>query len=49
MERIMDAEETDDSMRSCVASYHGILQWCDGWRLYRKYIEPAWSRMEATT
>lgn len=49
MERIMDAEETDDSMRSCVASYHGILQWCDGWRLHRKYIEPAWSRMEATT
>lgn len=30
----------DASARSCVASYHGILQWCDGWRLHQRYIEP---------
>lgn len=36
------------SQRSCIASYHGILQWCDGHRLHRKYIDPIITKMEAT-
>lgn len=34
------------SMRSCLASYHGILSWCDGTRLHRRYIDPALMEME---
>ena len=41
MRKLMKAEgEPSIPMRSCVASYHGILSWCDGTRLHRMYVDP---------
>jgi len=40
--------EADTPIRSCIASYHGILSWCDGFRLHRRYISPLLARIEAT-
>lgn len=36
----------DTPMRSCIASYSGILSWCDGKGLYRRYIRPTLELME---
>ena len=37
--------EVSVSMRSCVASYSGILKWCDGWCLRRRYIDPVMEKI----
>lgn len=41
--------EADTPIRSCIASYRGILSWCDGFRLHQRYISPVMARIEATT
>ena len=49
MKKIILKDGVDIHDRSCVASYHGILSWCDGHRLHRKHIDPVLTRiMEAT-
>ena len=41
LRKLIKAEgEPSIPMRSCVASYHGILSWCDGTRLHRMYVDP---------
>ena len=48
MTRIMAMDRPPDiRQRSCAAAYHGILLWCDGTRLHRKYVDPVIARMEA--
>ena len=48
MTRIMAMDGPPDiRQRSCAAAYHGILLWCDGTRLHRKYVDPVIARMEA--
>jgi len=50
MTRIMATDGPPDiRQRSCAAAYHGILLWCDGTRLHRKYVDPVIARMEAYT
>ena len=48
--RVLDeGAEADTPIRSCIASYRGILSWCDGFRLHQRYISPVMARIEATT
>ena len=48
--RVLDkGAEADTPIRSCIASYKGILSWCDGFRLHQRYISPVMARIEATT
>lgn len=46
LDRIDEGAEPDGSMLSCIASYHGILRWCDGYRLHRAYVDPCLDKME---
>lgn len=38
----------DASALGCVSAYNGILSWCDGQRLYRRYIRPLVRLLEGT-
>lgn len=44
---LKNGAEPTDSIRGCVAAYHGILSWCDGHRLHRQYIDPVIAQLEA--
>lgn len=47
--RMDDGHVFDEHDRGVVASYSGILSWCDGHRLFRKYIKPIIRKKEAQT
>lgn len=47
--RMDDGHIFDEHDRGVVASYSGILSWCDGHRLFRKYIKPIIRKKEAQT
>lgn len=47
--RMDDGHVFDEHDRGVVASYSGILSWCDGHRLFSKYIKPILRKMEAQT
>lgn len=47
--RMDDGHVFDEHDREVVASYSGILSWCDGHRLFRKYIKPIIRKKEAQT
>ena len=47
--RMDDGHVFDEHDRGVVASYSGILSWCDGHRLFRKYIKPILRKKEAQT
>ena len=47
--RMDDGHVFDEHDRGVVAAYSGILSWCDGHRLFRKYIKPIIRKKEAQT